>query len=270
MSASTTALRVYSYNLLSSSLASPGYFRHCTPSNLDSSARLKKILAKLQVETTNKSIICLQELTRSWEGPLHVFFEQRGYQLVTGLYGRAFNGYMGVAMAYPMDKYEAKDVEVQVRSERGARSGRRASKVWRGARSDRRAARERYEQFRLKRSTSFELRTPLSPLFTPCVWPSCSHCAYGRTSPTSGSLPATGPLPPLLSPPPPTPPVPCSLTWPSSSPIPSASSSPLQAAGANRYRSPTTCGTRRGSGLTFLSRVPLLQRAGEIGGDGDK
>ncbi len=105
-------LRIYSYNLLSSSLASPGYFTACTPANLDQGKRFEKILTKLSAETSKNSIICLQELSRKWEGQLHVFFESKNYQLVTGLYGHSFNGYMGVALAYPLDVYQADDVEV--------------------------------------------------------------------------------------------------------------------------------------------------------------
>ena len=112
-------LRVYSYNVLSSSLASPGYFRACDPNNLDAGVRLAKIKSKLLTETRAKSIICLQELSQKWQGPLEVFFEQNNYQLITGLYGRSFNGYMGIALAYPLDVFSAESVEVQTLADVG-------------------------------------------------------------------------------------------------------------------------------------------------------
>ncbi|GMI31093.1 hypothetical protein TeGR_g13446 [Tetraparma gracilis] len=116
---SPSSFRVFSYNLLSSSLASPSHFKACSPANLDAAGRLPKILAKLEAETAKSSIICLQELSRKWEGPLHVFFEERNYQFVTGLYGRRFNGYMGVAVAWPLSKFKALEVDVQTLADVG-------------------------------------------------------------------------------------------------------------------------------------------------------
>ena len=47
------------------------------------------------------AVICLQEVSQSWAGPLHVYFAERGYSLIADLYGKPFNNYMGVAVAYP-------------------------------------------------------------------------------------------------------------------------------------------------------------------------
>ena len=41
-----------------------------------------------------------------------MWFADRSYHLITGLYGPGFNGYMGVAIAYPLDVYEALDVRI--------------------------------------------------------------------------------------------------------------------------------------------------------------
>uniref|UniRef100_A0A7S1V4M6 Endonuclease/exonuclease/phosphatase domain-containing protein n=1 Tax=Grammatophora oceanica TaxID=210454 RepID=A0A7S1V4M6_9STRA len=57
-------------------------------------------------------VVCLQEVSYDWAGQFHTFFANKGYQLVTGLYGRKFNGYMGVAMAYPMEAFETVDVDI--------------------------------------------------------------------------------------------------------------------------------------------------------------
>jgi endonuclease/exonuclease/phosphatase family metal-dependent hydrolase len=116
-------MRVLQYNLLSSSLAAPGYFNKCNPANLDSATRLSRILAKLDLECSASSpsrpIICLQEVSRKWEGPLHVFFEKHNYQFVTGLYGRVFNGYMGVALAYPLDAYKTEALHIDNLADEG-------------------------------------------------------------------------------------------------------------------------------------------------------
>lgn len=39
-----------------------------------------------------------------WAGELHAFFAAEGYQFVTALYGRHFNGYMGVGLAWPISE----------------------------------------------------------------------------------------------------------------------------------------------------------------------
>jgi mRNA deadenylase 3'-5' endonuclease subunit Ccr4 len=60
-----------------------------------------------------KPIICLQEVSREWEGPFHVFFANRGYHLITSLSGPPHQGYMGIAMAIPLQQYEIQDVSIQ-------------------------------------------------------------------------------------------------------------------------------------------------------------
>ena len=50
------------------------------------------MLAKLDNETAQDSVICLQEVSTAWAGKMHVFFEQRGYTFVTANYGNFRNG----------------------------------------------------------------------------------------------------------------------------------------------------------------------------------
>lgn len=107
------AVRVSTYNVLSSHLASPDYFRNCEPQYLDQVYRLSKVKEKLDMETSNKAVICLQEISTMWAGALHVYFASKGYSFTTALYGKKFNGYMGVGMAVPMDKYDIIDCDIQ-------------------------------------------------------------------------------------------------------------------------------------------------------------
>lgn len=107
------AVRVSTYNVLSSHLASPDYFRNCEPQYLDQAYRLSKVKEKLDMETSNKAVICLQEVSTMWAGALHVYFASKGYSFTTALYGKKFNGYMGVGMAVPMDKYDIIDCDIQ-------------------------------------------------------------------------------------------------------------------------------------------------------------
>ena len=97
---SKPSVRVVSYNLLSTHLASPSYHTKCNPCNLSAKNRLPKVLSKLETELTQTPntpvIFCLQEVSHDWASALHVFFAENGYHLVTALYGRHFNGYMGM------------------------------------------------------------------------------------------------------------------------------------------------------------------------------
>jgi hypothetical protein len=63
-----TAFRVATYNVLSSHLASPEHFRRCKPEDLAASARLPRVLAKLQAEVDAEAVICLQEVSMTWAG----------------------------------------------------------------------------------------------------------------------------------------------------------------------------------------------------------
>lgn len=109
------AVRVVSYNVLSSHLASPSHFSTLDPCHLKSSNRLPLIFKKLEDEITssdNNCIFCLQEVSHDWAGQLHTFFANRGFHFITGLYGKKFNGYMGVGVAYPTSLYETVDVDI--------------------------------------------------------------------------------------------------------------------------------------------------------------
>lgn len=105
--------RIVSYNVLSSSLAGASHFPDCKPSNLDGVTRLKRVLTKLEGPVAARSIICLQEVSLAWSGHLHSFFANRGFHLVLAPHGSYFNGYMGEALAFPLDLYEAVDVHVE-------------------------------------------------------------------------------------------------------------------------------------------------------------
>lgn len=105
--------RIVSYNILSSSLADPSHFPDCDSSNLSASIRLQRILTKLEGPVASRSIICLQEVSLSWSGPLHQFFAQRGFHLLIASHGSYFNGYMGEALAFPLDLYEPLDLSVE-------------------------------------------------------------------------------------------------------------------------------------------------------------
>lgn len=63
------------------------YFTSCAPEDLHPPTRLARVLARLERECAAGAVICLQEVSIAWAGPLHAFFLQRGYTFVTHLYG---------------------------------------------------------------------------------------------------------------------------------------------------------------------------------------
>ncbi|KAL7530532.1 hypothetical protein ACHAXR_004330, partial [Thalassiosira sp. AJA248-18] len=120
-------VRIVSYNLLSSKLARPSHFTHANPDHLEYENRLPVILTKLDEamnsgfgeseeetpkSTTPPTIFALQEVCYPFASALHTFFAQRGYHFVTGLYGRPFNGYMGVGIAYPLKDFDTVNVDI--------------------------------------------------------------------------------------------------------------------------------------------------------------
>jgi mRNA deadenylase 3'-5' endonuclease subunit Ccr4 len=123
----TLSTRIVSYNVLSSSLAPPSQFPSYPVEHLDASNRLAVVLKKLELElkgggqkqqaNNNSVIFCLQEVSHDWAGALHTFFSNHGYYMTTGLYGRKFNGYMGVCLAWPMEQLETVDVKIATLSD---------------------------------------------------------------------------------------------------------------------------------------------------------
>ncbi len=45
-----------------------------------------------------------QEVSAKWAGGLHAYFARSGYHLVHASYGGRLDGYMGVALAFPLSK----------------------------------------------------------------------------------------------------------------------------------------------------------------------
>lgn len=108
-----TLAHIVSYNVLSSSLAAPSHFPACDPTDLDEQTRLSRLLAKLEEPVASRAIICLQEVSLPWAGPLHTFFASRHFHFVVASYGSFYSGYMGVAIAFPINAYDVLDIKVE-------------------------------------------------------------------------------------------------------------------------------------------------------------
>lgn len=114
LATTASTVRIVTYNVLSSHLARPSHFTKSDPDHLCAARRLPKVLKILEDELhgSPKPVFCLQEVSQDWAGKLHAFFAANNYHFVTGLYGKRFNGYMGVGLAFSLDQYEALDIDV--------------------------------------------------------------------------------------------------------------------------------------------------------------
>lgn len=104
---------VTSWNILCSKLCNKDVFRHTNPKDLDNERRFQRVLEKLEQKVENQAILCLQEISQEWCGPLHAFFQQRHYYFVASAYGLDFEDYMGVAVAFPQKLYTLSDALIQ-------------------------------------------------------------------------------------------------------------------------------------------------------------
>eukprot|EP00750_Incisomonas_marina_P020255 INCI3873.1.p1 GENE.INCI3873.1~~INCI3873.1.p1 ORF type:complete len:396 (+),score=69.92 INCI3873.1:129-1316(+) len=106
------------YNVLSPDLASPSHYEKSPPEALATEVRQEKILQKLLPHTQASAIIGLQEIPLSWAGVFTLFFEENGYKFIPTFYGNAFNGFMGVALAFPSEVYSLQDMNIEVPARR--------------------------------------------------------------------------------------------------------------------------------------------------------
>ncbi len=103
---------VVTWNLLSAPLSSSTSYPKTDPLHLNSKKRFSKILEQLHNYCSNNTILCLQEVSQSWIGKLHIFFSEHNYTFINSSYGNKYNDYFGVAIAYP-NTYKAKDIDIK-------------------------------------------------------------------------------------------------------------------------------------------------------------
>lgn len=110
--AGSVDIKLATYNVLSPPLGRPSQFPSCKPADCKAKNRLPKIMKRLEAAAADKTVIALQEVDLEWAGTLHAFFAERDYCAVFAQYGKPFNGYMGVMVAWPRQTYETLDVNI--------------------------------------------------------------------------------------------------------------------------------------------------------------
>jgi len=104
--------RVATYNVLSSELCEPWHFVASDPRDLDPLVRIGRVKAKIEEEIKQKSIVCLQEVSHEWYGELFQQLTESKYAYVHDSYGWKGNGFMGVGIAFPTEKYSLLESKV--------------------------------------------------------------------------------------------------------------------------------------------------------------
>lgn len=94
-------ISVATYNILSSSLSDKKSFPGYKDENINPQNRYLLLLNKLNRYIKKYAIICLQEVSQEWSGPLHTHFYSHEYTMIYSQYGGEFDNFMGVAIAFP-------------------------------------------------------------------------------------------------------------------------------------------------------------------------
>jgi len=115
-----TEIKVISYNILSPNLVS-AHSTERDPRYLEEEYRFDLVQEELRDFISdsdyNRPIFALQEVAQSWADKLLVFFEQFGYRFYWSRGSKYFNGYMGVAIAWPANQYEIVQMKTVTPSE---------------------------------------------------------------------------------------------------------------------------------------------------------
>lgn len=111
-SSSSSSVNVVSYNVLSEKLCNWSYFDKSNPDDCDKDIRYERVSKKVAEQIELKSIICMQEVSRSWLEKMIPLFSESKYSYVSYQGHKAKNGYMGPCVAWPTERYHVKDVKM--------------------------------------------------------------------------------------------------------------------------------------------------------------
>lgn len=98
MPPSSVAVKVYSYNVLSTELATRQKYATCSTDDLNPETRMSRLIGKLDRKIRPSSIFCLQEVSSTFAKELKTFFDENGFQLLYA--GDDIHGKLGEAIAF--------------------------------------------------------------------------------------------------------------------------------------------------------------------------
>jgi mRNA deadenylase 3'-5' endonuclease subunit Ccr4 len=101
-----TSVNLFTWNLLSTELASPSYHTLCDPKDLETKNRWTGIQKILTEKVEHNTIICLQELSERWLGYLLPFFQANNYTFIYD------SQWLGDGIAFPNVRYRLHEVNI--------------------------------------------------------------------------------------------------------------------------------------------------------------
>lgn len=69
-------------------------------------------MEKIQEHIKEEAIICLQEVSETWLNYLYAKFAALDYNMFYSLYGDFHNDFMGVAIAYPKNRFQVENTKI--------------------------------------------------------------------------------------------------------------------------------------------------------------
>ena len=108
----TKNINVISYNVLSEKLCNWSYYDKTRPSDCDPDARYERVSSKVRAQMDTNAVICMQEVSRRWLEKMIPIFSKYNYEYVSYQGHKMKNGYMGPCVAWPKDRFQVKDVNV--------------------------------------------------------------------------------------------------------------------------------------------------------------
>lgn len=98
MPLSCAKFKVYSYNVLSTELATREKYSSCSSEDLKAENRMDRLISKLQQKLRSSSIFCLQEVSPKFAKELKAFFDEYRFHFVYA--GDDIRGRLGEAIAF--------------------------------------------------------------------------------------------------------------------------------------------------------------------------
>jgi mRNA deadenylase 3'-5' endonuclease subunit Ccr4 len=103
----TATMQIVTYNVLTPSYCNKKTYPFADDAVLDDRRRLELLKSRIEEMISSQNglqttIVCLQEVCESWANDFSAFFGTLGYAMQSTHYGSSNNGYMGVAIAYPL------------------------------------------------------------------------------------------------------------------------------------------------------------------------
>ena len=104
-------MKIVTFNVLCPKLCHPNQFLNYEADFLDEKKRIEKIKSFLIDWINDEYIILLQEVPISYRGNFECLFNENNYYLACSSYGNDYADNMGIAIAFPKNRFTLKDID---------------------------------------------------------------------------------------------------------------------------------------------------------------